>query len=144
MITINNEKMTPKNYLLQYRDIDGEITSLNEDIYRLRELSTKTSTGNISDMPRATKDNTEASFVAIIEKIIDIEKQRNKKIAELLILKYQIESAITNVDVIRFRTLLRDKYINGLTLEQIAVNMDKSWRHIVRWHGQALQMVKVP
>lgn len=136
--------MTKKEYLQQYRLIDGEITSINEDIMRLRELSTQTTSGNMTGMPSGTSDKTEASYAIIIQRIIDMETCRNRKIAELLLLKHQIESAINAVQDIRYRTLLRDKYINGLTLEQISVNMNYCWRHIIRLHGRALQAVKIP
>lgn len=136
--------MTKKEYLQQYGQIDGEITSINEDIMRLRELSTQTTSGNMTGMPSGTSDKTEASYAGIVQKIVDMEQQRNRKITELLMLKHQIECAINAVQDIRYRTLLRDKYINGLTLEQIAANMDYCWRHIIRLHGRALQAVKIP
>ena len=135
--------MTAKEYLQQYRQIDGEITSINEDILRLRELATQTTSGNMTGMPSGTSDKTEASYAAIVEKIIDMEKERNKMIADLLCLKLKIERAISSVDKALYRTILRDKYINGLTLEQIAVNMNYCWRHIATMHGRALQAVKI-
>ena len=135
--------MTVKEYLQQYRQIDGEITSINEDILRLRELATQTTSGNMTGMPSGTSDKTEASYAEIVQKIIVMEQRRNRRIMELLSLKHQIECAINAVQDIRYRTLLRDKYINGLTLEQIAVNIDKSWRQTIRIHGRALQNVKI-
>lgn len=135
--------MTKKEYLLQYRSIDSEIKSYDNEIKKLRELSYKTSGGNMDGMPHSVNGKTEASYTNIVEKIIDMERDRNKKIADLLILKLHIETAIMQVEDLRYRTLLRDKYINGITLEQIAVNMDKSWRHIARMHGQALKKINI-
>lgn len=135
--------MTAKEYLQQYRQIDGEITSINEDILRLRELATQTTSGNMTSIPQGPADKTEASYAIIIQRIIDMEQRRNRKITELLLLKHQIESVINAVQDIRYRTLLRDKYINGLTLEQIAVNMNYCWRYIATMHGRALQAVKI-
>ena len=134
--------MTPKQYLSQHRQIDNEITAINEEMERLRELSTKTS-NPLSGMPSGGGKNA-APYEDIVHRIIEIERQRNRKISELLILKVEIEGVIAKVDDIRLRSILRDKYINGLTLEQIAVNHNYSWRHLRRLHGEALSKIKVP
>ena len=52
-------------------------------------------------------------------------------------------SAIERVNDCTLRKLLIKRYLQFKTWEQIAVEMNYSWRQIVRLHGKALQKVKM-
>ena len=63
------------------------------------------------------------------------------KINQLAAVRIEIERAIGTVQDDTQRRLLRRKYINGLTLEQIAVEMHYSYVHTCRIHGYALSNI---
>lgn len=114
--------MTTKQYLSQYRDLNKEIDSLCEEIQQLRCFSTRTSLGNISNMPRAVKNSTEASFVNIVEKIIPLDDLASKKQDEIYDMKIYLNKVINLIKVSRLRKLLRLTYMSKkeFTWAQIA------------------------
>ena len=83
--------------------------------------------------PRRRKSNELA-----VEKIIALEGQINAKIDDLLKIKQQVEKAIQTVQDGTLREVLIQRYILGKRWEQIAVDMNYSWRRIYQLHGKAL------
>ena len=63
------------------------------------------------------------------------------KIAELAAEQLRIKQAIESLEQTAYRAL-RHRYIEGLTWEQICVEMDYSWRQIHRIHAGALEQLK--
>lgn len=68
-------------------------------------------------------------------------KVYREKEAELDAKLLTIEKAIAKLEP-RERRLVRLHYIDGLTWEQVAVEMDYSWRQVHRIHGDALEKLK--
>ncbi len=135
--------MTAKEYLSQYRELNREIDSIWTDIQRLRCLATRTNSGDVSAMPKATKCKSEANFAGVVEKLIKEEEKMNKKIDKLLVVRKNVESAINAVEDSTLRVLLNYRYICGYTFERIAVEMHYSYRNVCYLHGKALLVVKI-
>ena len=133
--------MDSYEYLSSYKNIDKEISSLYEEASRLRSLRLKAG-GSIVDASSKT-NNENNSLVNLTDKIIEVEKQINAKIGELLSLRSGVIMAIDSVNNPTYKLLLRYRYINGYTFERIAEKMNYSWRHIIRMHEEALLLVKV-
>lgn len=129
----NGEK---KSFLKKYRIIDKNIDSLCEESSVWRSKAEKI-TQTISDIPKAGSSNN--GFTRAVERIEEIEHEINTEIDKLVELKKQIETAINTIDDDILRLLMRYRYINGKTWEQIAVDMHYSYMHITRLHGKALQ-----
>ena len=72
-----------------------------------------------------------------------LQKCLAQQVIERIRLSEQIEDAIASVEDERLRLLLRYRYIEGWTWEHIAVELNYSWRQVVRIHGQALSEVKM-
>lgn len=53
-----------------------------------------------------------------------------------------IENAIEKVDDDRMRILMRSRYIQGKTWEQICVQLNYSWRQIHYLHSKALKKIE--
>ena len=73
---------------------------------------------------------------------VDFSKLIDKRIKELFDIKGEITSAISKLKNRRFRTILIKRYINFETFEQISVEMNYSYVHICRLHGEALEKMK--
>lgn len=53
----------------------------------------------------------------------------------------EIEAAIEPLEPTE-RTIIRLHYFQGLTWEQVAVEMNYTWRHVHRLHGKALEKLQ--
>lgn len=131
--------MTPKEYLSQYRTLDREINSLLDEQERLRSLAEKAGSSIIGGGAKTVKSDNSAPFERVVDKIIEIENEINQKIDLKLILRKEIEASIESVDDDTLRTLLRYRYLCGMTFEQVAVRMNYSYKQTCRLHGKALQ-----
>jgi len=127
-------------YLNQYRylnkEIDRKIESL--EFWRNKILNI---TGTLSDMPKSNKrSDTIATGIATIN---DIEKEINKEIDELIELRKEIEDKINAVDDPKLRELLKCRYLDCKSWEEIAYKNNITWRHVYRLHEKALDEIKI-
>ena len=132
--------MTAFEFLSQGRRIDDRIERKKEEIERLRSRLTK-ATAQLTGMPRGGSggDWTDADV-----KLLELEGVIAAEIKQLCTVKRQIIEAISAVQDTRYRDLLEMRYRNNYTFEKIAVEMNYDWRHIMRMHKEALEVVKVP
>lgn len=131
--------MTAKEYLNQARVLDMLINTKQSELYKLRLMATSVSSPPITEKVQSSGDNT---AMRIIDKIVDLQNEINLEIDKLVDLKSEIREKIGNVYNQKFITLLTDKYINGFTIEQIAERMEKDYKTVCRWHGEALQIFR--
>jgi len=127
--------MTAKEYLLQYREAMRRVQAITEHLAELRAIAeriTPNYSGNGGNHQVGDKVGSTAA------KIVDAEAKTAAEIDRLTALEAEIIGTIDRVQE-PYRTLLYERYVNGLTFEAIAVRMDYSWRQIIRLHGQALQ-----
>ena len=134
--------MTVKEYLKQYRTLDGKI---NAKLQHLEELKAKAlyispsteNAGSWNSLPRSRVEE-------ITDNIMQLQKEINDKIDRLVNLEREIRRAIDKLADDKMREVLEYHYINGMTLEQTAVKMNYSYRQICRIHGEALAEIKCP
>lgn len=131
--------MTAKEYLNQARVLDMLINAKQSELYSLKLMATSISSPVISEKVQSGGEN---NTMRIIDKIVDLQNEINLEIDKLVTLKSEIREKIGNVYNQKFITLLTDKYINGFTLEQIAERMEKDYKTVCRWHGEALQIFR--
>lgn len=96
---------------------------------------------SISSPPTTEKvqSNGKNDSMRTIDKIIDLENTINLEIDRLVDLKAEIRDKIAQTYNPIFISILTNIYINNLSLEETAELMEKDYRTICRWHGQALQ-----
>ncbi len=135
--------MTNKEYLRQAYRLDQRINSDIEEVSRLREMACGISSPVLGDKVQ-TSHSGEAPFVRSVEKILTLEERINKEIDLLVDLKEQIRGVISAVPDVDERMVLRYRYIQGLTWEQIGLEMNADERTIRRWHGNALLHITLP
>lgn len=134
--------MTPKEYLSQYGRIERNIRRMEEEKERCRQRALRI-TPNYE--PTVSGAGGASDRVArAVEKMEQWEKKIIAEIDRLYDLRQEIEEVIGAVPDPIQRELLRRRYISLQSLEKIAVEMNYSYRQILRLHGWGLQQITVP
>ncbi len=135
--------MTAKEYLNQARHLDALINCRLREIDYWRELSSSVSGSNFEPHYNPNKP-TEAPFVRCLEKIDTIQRDVAEKIAYLVRLKGEINTAIDALEMRDEQLVLRYRYLDDCTWEEISRMLNVSLRTVHRIHGSALQNFSVP
>lgn len=136
--------MTAKEYLNQARHLDALINCRLREIDYWRDLSSSVSGMRFDGMPHSPNRLTEAPFVRCLEKIDEIQRDVEDKVAYLVRLKEEINTAIDMLASRDEQLLLRYRYLDDFTWEEIARMLNVSLRTVHRIHGSALQNFIVP
>lgn len=123
--------MTPKEYLQQYREAVRRKDAIITHIAELRATCEQL----------RTEDGRRVSLEKAVAALVDAQERTASEVARLAKLEAEITATIDNVQD-PYRTLLYERYINGKTWEQIAVDMHYSYRGVTKMHGRALQALK--
>lgn len=131
--------MTKEN-LRQYRHLKLERDRL---LGALQELEA-TMTAPKSQRPTITPTGPSkggSATEALVVKHAELLDRYSAKLTELADALLAIEKAIEGLEP-RERTLLRLHYIEGLTWEEVCVEMAYSWRQVHRIHAKALEELR--
>ena len=134
--------MTAKEYLSQAYMIDQRINAKLEQVMSLRNTASR-ATSLVSDMPRSSTPNV-CRMEDIILKFIDSENDINAEIDQLVGLKREVRSVISQINHREYQTLLELRYLCFKTWEQIGVDLGYNVRHVYRMHDEAVESIKVP
>lgn len=129
-----------KEFLSRYLEILAEEKDIREEIAYWESKAHKV-TASWSAVPSGGKGSDKVQTGAI--KVAELRESLMDKINQLAAVRIEIERAIGTVQDDTQRRLLRLRYIKGMTLQQIAVEMHYSWRHICNIHGYALVSCKI-
>lgn len=128
-----------KIQLDKYRDLWKDIQCIEDDICKL-ESSAEKVTSIISDTPRA--EGVKDKMVAVDEIIMKKEKLK-RMITEAMKKRENIENAIDRVDNSLYRRVLRYRYINGASFEEISVKENYNYKYITSTiHPKALECIE--
>lgn len=125
-----------KARLRSYRYLLKESERIEEELEYWRSKSERM-TREMCGQPSGSGSGDKVS--ASVEKILELEEKLSQKHADLMERKAQIEAAIDSLSNETYRLILKLKYINGNTWEQIAVKLDCTYRWVLYLHGRALQ-----
>lgn len=130
--------MTTKEWLNRAKNIDAEIGRLLRERRKAWEravsITSRLNANNVS----GTKDPHKYDELVAYESLIDA------RVDELYAVKQEILKAINAVQDGTLRAILTERYINFKKWEQIAIDLNYSWRQIIRLHGRALQEITIP
>lgn len=128
--------MTVKEYLWRIRDAERELKQAEQeyeqakaDILHLKAIQydgDKVTGGKIGDLSDAI-----AAIESYAERI-------NVKWDKLLALREEAKARIEQIKDGRYREVLTRRYLQGQSLEEIAVDMRYNYRWIKRLHGKAI------
>ena len=127
---------TAKQYLNRVRRIDKEIAALLRLVQSTRESLENTTQNYSSDGAQATKNPHK------FDRLVELESLVDSKIDEQIAMKAEILGTIMQLEDRRHRLILMEYYVEMKTFEQVAVDMNYSWRQIMNIHGHALKEVE--
>ena len=134
--------MKPKEYLSQAWYLDKRIKTKERQLDWLKAHAVYVSP-EISEMPKNPSRRRSPVEEAVV-RIVDLEKEINASIANLMQLKAEIGKAIRSINNMECETLLEMRYLTFLRWEQIASQLDYSQDYIYHLHRKALGLVKIP
>ncbi len=130
--------MTAKEYLRQYRTLDLRVNVKLTQIEELRSLAVRLSptarfdkAGNVTDKVGRT-----------VSRIVDLERELQSDIDELVQTGEKIRRAINSLTDERLKVILELRYRNGIRWEKIAFSLNYDIRQVFRLHGIALRKKK--
>ena len=122
-----------KKILWSYKRIDSQIRA---DYAELDDIVSLIKSPNLDGLP--TSQNSERDLADLLirkdEMLARILDDINRKESA----RRRIDEALLAMPSETERTLLILRYKRGMTFDQIAEEMEYSWRHILRLHGSAL------
>jgi DNA-directed RNA polymerase specialized sigma subunit len=129
--------MTAREYLGQLYQRDIQIDSRLAELERLQELSTQITTRL---RPVAVQGGRRADRVAsTIAKMVDLDNEINDEVDAYVDLQAEMRGRIDALCNEDYRILLRLRYINYMTWEQIAEQMGRSTQWVYVLHKRALE-----
>lgn len=127
-----------REILSQYRAIQKEIAQLEKQIDRLEMLARSPRISHLTGMPRAGRVSDGMDIVAKIE---DLRAQYYTKLSQFLELQSMAERVMDGLGH-EERTIVRYKYIDGLTIADIARRVNYSEKTIKRRLSAAMKKLK--
>lgn len=133
----NEEK---KKFLRQYIEAEKSISLIDDHIKELR-LKRTSPTNVIDGMPKSKQQSDLSAYAAEIDKCtIELENEKLQSIH----IRGDVRRAIQNVRDNAQREVLERRYLLDQGWECIAVQMNYTYRHVTRLHGEALKNFRIP
>lgn len=129
--------MTTKEYLNQISRLNRMINNKLVEIQQLRELACSISAINLEDKVQNTPNFDKIG--SKMAKIDELEENLDKTIDRYVLVKNKIVSQIDSMEDENTYNILFSRYIQKKSFERIAIEMEYSWRQIIRLHGNALR-----
>ena len=136
--------MNAKQYLNQSYKLNELIESNQQELADLNVLKTSISGIDYSKDKVQLSPSSDASFVKIVEKIVELENTIREDTERMLQLKLEIRNVINQVVDNEEKLLLKYRYLNFFSWEEICDKMNVSIRTAHRIHSEALETVVVP
>ena len=138
---LNAKQMAAKQYLQQIYRCNELIQENLAEIENLRVISNSIGSPDLTKAYVSKTRNPDAPFVNAVTKLVDLEKETDVKISELLDLRMEIRKTISLIEDAKRILVLRHRYIDFMKWEDIAEKMDYSLKSIHRIHLAALDDV---
>jgi len=130
--------MRVREYLWQVRRIDKRIKALDAERVGLREAATYLPSQSTAGTGRVSNSSHSDPTADIAVKIATADKKIAAEIDALIDLRNKIRGEISQIVKAEYRLILQEHYLNFKTFEQISVDLNYSWRHIMRLYRKAL------
>lgn len=128
-----------KQQLRDYRDLILEARQVAKQLQAMEATLYGPSSPRLDGMPRSSSAGASAVERAAERHAALLDRYRERQ-AELSEAVLEIETAINSLPT-KERTLCRYYYIQGLTWEQVCVEMNYSWSQVHRIHAKALRLI---
>ena len=129
----------PKEFLEQVKHYDTHITIKQAEADKLRAMMLKITPTLKQDV--VSSSGSQDKLGDAIAKIVDLEAEINEAVDKYVAKKREVRSVIDRIPDSDQYAVISRKYLLHETLEQIAVEMNMSYRNVCYIHGKALQTV---
>lgn len=129
-----------KAQLREYKDLRRERDTLARMLTELEAVIYSPRAQQLHGMPR-NSSGAPCPTENLALKHLELETKYQETVEKLTVQMAEIEQAIEPLEPTQ-RTLIRLHYFQGLTWEQVAVEMGYTWRHVHRLHGKALEKLQ--
>lgn len=134
------ENEVKKRYLNGYRYAKRREVQLVQQIDELRSQRMQPSIQN-DGMPKGNAHSDLSGYAARLDELIgQLEQEREQVVGQYKEIHDQIHKMQDGTE----KEVLERRYLMGETWEQIAVQMNYTYRHVTRLHGTALQNFRLP
>lgn len=140
-IRVENNRVDKLKFLNGYRWTIEKIDVLEDRLARIDDKLYSMRRSIISDMPKGGQGKDTIDLIGDKEQI---KNDINDKLREAYDKKRLIEDAIDTMDNDRLSVILSLKYLDGMTLEDIADKLHYSNSHMGVLHRQALDEFVIP
>ena len=131
--------MTAKEYLQQIQRNDIKINQLIKEAEDLRKSIVFISGIDYTkDRVQASPDSSTGPMKTI-ERWYDLERDIEKRIDQHVRLKHKIIQEIQSLKKSEYSEILYMRYVNYMSLEEIACSLKYSYYRVAHLHGEALQ-----
>lgn len=137
---LTEEQKEKIKYLSQYRYLNAEI---DRKVKYMEDCKGKiyNITGTLSDMPKSkNRTNTIEDGIATIN---EIEQTINQDIDKLLEKRAEIEAKINIIQDMKLRELMKCRYLDCKTWEEIAYKNGYTWQWAYKLHEKALDIISI-
>ncbi|MGI5986232.1 MAG: sigma factor-like helix-turn-helix DNA-binding protein [Oscillospiraceae bacterium] len=135
--------MTSKEYIAQAKHLDTLINCRLRELDYWRDMS-RSICGSNFEVHYNPNRPTEAPFVKALGKIDEIQRDIDNKVSYLVEIREEINAAIDMLANREEQLLLRYRYLDGFSWEEISRMLCVSLRTVHRIHSSALQNFSVP
>lgn len=124
-----------KAYLSRYRYIDGQLDLMLRERDELRAKVERV-TASVTGMPRGGGDRHGSENLMI--QLAELDEAIKERMGQLIHTRADIELRIMCISNPTLETVLRLRYIDGMSWEDVAEAMHYTTRHVINLHGMAL------
>ncbi len=129
-----------KAFLQQVELFDNYINNKLEELDRLKALTLKITTSLKQDV--VSSSGSQDKLGDAVAKIVDLEAEINEAVDTFIEKKRAVSGIIEKVNNPDQANVLSKRYLLYERWEQIAMEMNFTYRHTTRIHGEALQTVR--
>lgn len=130
-----------KAQLREYESVRKERDKLLRQLEELEAVLYGPKGQRLDGMPRGGSGENSHIIDRKGDRHAELQTLYAEKVEELSARMIEIEAAIEPLEPTE-RTLIRLHYFQGLSWEQVAVEMGYCWRHVHRLHGKALEKLQ--
>lgn len=129
-----------KRYLQQIRLYNSHIDTKIEECHRLKAMVTKITPTLKQDV--VSGGGSQDKLSEAVAKIVDLEAEIDSEIERFIDARKAVTETIDRVTDARLHKVLSMRYVEFKTFEQIAADMNYTYRWVCIMHGRALQAVE--
>ena len=125
-----------KRKLHNYNNVRWECKQVADRLAELETTATSPRVQALDGMPHGTGGGD--AMTGIVAELVKLQEKYKDKLHQLNATLFEVEDMIDRLGDPVERRLMRCRYIDGLTWEEVCVEMNYSWRQTHRIHGTAL------